>query len=315
MTAAGPLISIVFSFRNEAANIPELVARIDKVFATQPEDYELIFVNDQSSDDSVKVLLEQRRCNARIKIVNMSRRFGVSECVRAGMAKAMGEATIYMDADLQDPPEVIPHLLERWREGAQVVHTVRVRRDGESHIKMWLTKQAYRAIRAGSTITLPIEAGDFKLLSRNAVSHLLQLRETDPYLRGLVVWIGFSQVAVPYERAPRHAGDTHFPLFSRNPWKTLIAGLTSFSFTPIYVCGILAVAGFCAAVLALVGAVVAALLRPSAATGIAIVGFALFLWATMLGAISAVGVYVIRIYKDVRGRPQYIIESSVGFED
>ncbi len=133
------------------------------------------------------------------------------------MATSRGDAVVYMDADLQDPPEVIPRLIERWRQGADVVHTVRTRRHGENALKMAATRLAYRLIQFGSSIELPVDAGDFKLLSRAAVDHLLRLRESDPYLRGLVVWLGFNQVCVPYERDSRHAGRTHFPFFSRNP--------------------------------------------------------------------------------------------------
>lgn len=180
MTPGGRLVSIVLSFRNEAQNIPEMVARIDAVFASQPEDDEIVFVNDRSSDRSLEVLAKERSRNPRVKILNMSRRLGVSECVRAGMAKSKGDAIIYMDADLQDPPEVVPKLLEQWRQGAQVVHTVRMRRAGENPLKTWLTRQAYRVIRFGSSIELPVEAGDFKLLSRQAVRHMLALTESDP---------------------------------------------------------------------------------------------------------------------------------------
>ncbi|HET9469309.1 MAG TPA: glycosyltransferase family 2 protein [Vicinamibacterales bacterium] len=297
-----PLISVVLSFRNEADNIPTLVARLDKMFAGENADYEIVFVNDASTDASLSLLLDERQRNARVKIVNMSRRFGVAEGVLAGMATSRGDAVVYMDADLQDPPEVIPQLIARWRSGADVVHTVRTRRHGENALKMAATRLAYRLIQFGSSIELPVDAGDFKLLSRAAVDHLLRLRESDPYLRGLVVWLGFNQVCIPYERDSRHAGRTHFPFFSRNPWKTFTTGLTSFSFMPIYVCFALAAAGLVVAVaLALGGARFMAALT--------------FFWATTIGAIAVVGTYLIRVYKDVRGRPPYIIESVIGNEE
>jgi dolichol-phosphate mannosyltransferase len=292
----------VLSFRNEAANIPTLTARLATMFATQDIEYELLFVNDASTDASLPLLLEERQHNARIKIVNLSRRFGVAEGVIAGMAMSRGDAVVYMDADLQDPPEVIPGLIDRWRQGADVVHTVRTRRHGENPLKMAATRLAYRLIQFGSSIELPVDAGDFKLLSRAAVDHLLRLRESDPYLRGLVVWLGFNQVCVPYERDSRHAGRTHFPFFSRNPWKTFTTGLTSFSFMPIYVCFALATAGL----------VVALLL---ALAGSALMAALTFFWATTIGAIAVIGTYVIRVYKDVRGRPPYIIESVIGNEN
>jgi glycosyltransferase involved in cell wall biosynthesis len=301
-TSARPLVSVVFSFRNEAENIPTLIARLAAMFAGEPVEYELVFVNDNSTDASLDRLLEERQRNPRVKIVDMSRRFGVAEGVLAGMAASRGDAVIYMDADLQDPPEVIPALLAKWRAGADVVHTVRTRRHGEHPLKMLATSWAYRIIQLGSAIDLPVDAGDFKLLTRAAVTHLLQVRESDPYLRGLVVWLGFTQVFVPYERDARHAGRTHFPFFSPNPWKTFCVGMTSFSFLPIYACWALAAAGLVGSffLLFVSGPLVAALA---------------FFWATTLAAVGGVGLYVIRIYKDVRGRPAYIVKSIIGHDD
>jgi dolichol-phosphate mannosyltransferase len=301
-----PLVSVVFSFRNERENIPTLIRRLDAMFGALPADYELLFVNDASTDGSLDLLLGERDRNPRVKILNMSRRFGVAECMRAGMAAASGDAVVYMDADLQDPPEIIPQLIDRWRAGADVVHTVRTRRHGESALKMRLTRVAYRLIQSGSSIELPVDAGDFKLLSRAAVNHLIALRESDPYIRGLVVWLGFTQAFVPYERDARHAGRTHFPFFSRNPWKTFAMGLTSFSFLPIYLCVALAGAGVAFAAALAIWAIV------SSSPLIGAMALLAFFWATTVGAIAAVGIYVVRVYKDVRGRPQYIVASTVG---
>ena len=312
--AAPLLVSVVFSFRNEDENIRALIARLEAMFRTEDAEYELLFVNDASTDRSVAILTEERVRNPRVKIVNMSRRFGVAECVRAGMQVSSGDAVVYMDADLQDPPEVIPQLLARWRAGADVVHTVRTRRHGEHAVKMFLTRLAYRVIQSGSSIELPVDAGDFKLLSRAAVTHLLSMRESDPYMRGLVVWIGFTQAFVPYERDARHAGVTHFPFFSRNPWKTFAMGMTSFSFMPIYACvaaaalGLIASAALLVATLALWGQGSAQTVRLAFAT--LLTGF----WTTTMAAVAAVGLYVVRIYKDARGRPQFIIASTVGLD-
>lgn len=298
---AKALVSVVLSFRNEAENIPTLVSRLARMFSAQEVDYELLFVNDASTDQSLAVLLSERERNPRVKILNMSRRFGVAEGVLAGMAAAGGDAVIYMDSDLQDPPEVIPSMLERWQKGADVVHTVRTERRGENPLKMLATRLAYRIIQLGSAIELPVDAGDFKLLSRAAVNHLLTVRESDPYLRGLVVWLGFNQVVVPYERDARHAGRTHFPFFSKNPWKTFVVGMTSFSFLPMYVCLALAAGGLVWSILLLV-------------FGSALFAALTFFWATTLAAIGGVGLYIIRIYKDVRGRPAYIVKSMIGVD-
>ncbi|MBI3262609.1 MAG: glycosyltransferase family 2 protein [Acidobacteria bacterium] len=315
MSAGQPLVSVVLSFRNERDTIPALVARLAAMFTGQPVDYEILFVNDASTDGSVDVLMHERERNPRVKIINMARRCGVAECVLAGMAAASGDAVVYMDADLQDPPEIIPQLLERWRGGADVVHTVRTRRHGESGLKIALTRLAYRAINYGSTIELPIDAGDFKLLSRAAVGRLLTLGESDPYLRGLAVWIASNQAFVPYERAARHAGRTHFPFFSRNPWKTFAMGLTSFSSLPklpIYACVILSALGFAAAAVLLVAAPVLAAAGSTAVVPAVFGGAVLVFWSTIVGAVGASGLFVIRIYKDVRRRPRYFVESTVG---
>jgi glycosyltransferase involved in cell wall biosynthesis len=309
---ARPLVSIVFSFRNEHDNIPTLVARSAAMFDALGVEYELLFINDASTDSSLSVLMNERARNPRIKVLNMARRFGVAECVRAGMTAASGDAVVYMDADLQDPPEIIPQLIERWRAGADVVHTVRTRRHGESAAKMFLTRLAYRMIHAGSAVELPVDAGDFKLLSRAAVNHLLAMPESDPYMRGLVVWIGFTQAFVPYERDARHAGQTHFPFFSRNPWKTFAMGMTSFSFMPIYACIATALAGLAATALLILLSLALLAAESPYATRVAFVTLLTGFWATAMAGIAAVGLYVVRIYKDVRGRPQFIVASTIG---
>jgi len=309
----GPsLVSVVFSFRNEADNIPPLIARLDTVLTGAGVPYELIFVNDASTDDSLAILTKERDRNPRVKIINLSRRFGVAEGVAAGLSAASGDAVVYMDTDLQDPPEIIPQMIASFRNGADVVHTVRTHRRGESALKMWATRLAYRVIQSGAQIQLAVDAGDFKLLSRRAVDHLLRLPESDPYFRGLLVWIGFNQAFVPYERDARHAGRTHFPFFSRNPWKTFALGVTSFSFVPIYAFLALAAAGLLAgAILALTTAVTWA--RGSSVEIVGFVTLLLLLWSTVMAGIGIVGLYVARIYKDVRGRPHYIVQSTVGF--
>jgi len=188
------LVSVVLSFRNEEEVLKELVHRLANVFEPITQDYELIFVNDASSDNSLDVLKTMSLEDSRIKVINMSRTFGVSQCALAGMAYASGQAVITMDADLQDPPEVIPELIDKWREGADVVYTVRKSRAGESRMKLKVTDWAYRILRLTSEIDMPIESGDFKLMSRRVVNSLIRLNEKDPFLRGMVRWVGFKQV-------------------------------------------------------------------------------------------------------------------------
>jgi dolichol-phosphate mannosyltransferase len=310
-----PLLSVVLSFRNEAAVIPELIDRLTKALDGAGIAYELVFVNDASTDDSLAILERQRQTNPRIRILNMSRRFGVSPCVIAGMRYAKGDAVVYMDTDLQDPPELIPTLVARWREGADVVYTVRTARHGESRLKLALTRAAYGFIARASSIDLPVEAGDFKLLSRRVVDQLVALDEQDLYLRGLVSWLGFKQVAVPYERQPRAAGETHFPLFgSMGPITTLLAGLTSFSHAPLVLFLLLGIGFGALSKLALLGLLVAWLAgayQPGAALWIA---FGTLLWSTVVFGIGVIGLYLARIHREALGRPRYVVESAIGFD-
>ena len=227
-------ISVVLSFRNEEEVLPELIRRVVGVLSKEPEDYEIIFVNDDSNDRSLELLMAARTENPQMKIVNTSRRFGMVECILAGIEYATGDAIIYLDTDLQDPPEVIPELLEKWRDGADVVYTVRTKRKGENPLKMWLTKQAYRVIGSVSEVDLPVDAGNFRLITREIRDHLLQLDEAEPYLRGLVRWIGFRQEPVYYEREARFAGTCHVPLLGIGPAREFILGVTSFSTVPIF---------------------------------------------------------------------------------
>jgi dolichol-phosphate mannosyltransferase len=306
-----PEVSVVFSFRNEERNLAELIARTQRALETVTGRYELIFVNDASTDASLELLTRENARDPRIKVLNMARRFGVGEGVLAGFRASSGAAVVYLDADLQDPPEIIPGLVEKWRAGFDVVHTVRSARRGESQWKLFLTRCAYRLINFGATIELRENAGDFKLLSRRALDHLLALPEHDPYLRGLAVWVGFPQAYVPYERDARHAGASHFPLFSRNPAKTFVSGLTSFSFMPLYAFAWLGIVLLAAGAIA----VAAGLLTDRDWSRWSfIVGVVVLLNGLVVTQVNMVAIYILRIYKDVRGRPRYIVASTIGFE-
>jgi len=227
-----PLISMVFSFRNEEENLGELIRRVRLALDAGEVEYELIFVNDASDDRSLEILKAFSK-DPRIKILTMSNRFGPSACVLAGMKIAQGDAVIYMDSDLQDPPELIPQMIDEFRKGADVVNMTRTERLGESRFKMLVTKGAYSLINVVSDVHIPMNTGDFKLLSRRVVNQLVQLREHDPFLRGLVRWVGFRQVQIFYRREARIAGKTHFPLLGSGPSRAFLAGVTSFSEFPI----------------------------------------------------------------------------------
>lgn len=305
------LFSLVFSFRNEEKNIPELVRQVsDAVTPIDDLTYEMIFVNDDSTDQSVAILMGLRK-NYPIKIINMSRRFGVTPCVLAGFAESKGDAVIYMDTDLQDPPELIPQMIEKFRQGAEVVHTTRTHRDGENKLKMWVTKQAYRVINYFSDICLPENTGDFKLLSRKVVQEILKLSEYDPYLRGLSVWVGYRQEFIYYRRRPRFSGETKFPFFSKGPAREFIRGLTSFSTTPLYFSLYLGILAVAISVLLIIYAISIKFLGLAASGSSSILISIAFFNGIILMTNGVIGLYIARIYNEVKGRPKYVIKNIV----
>jgi len=310
----GLLISVVFSFRNEADVLEELLKRIEAVFDVLDVRYELIFVNDASTDDSSEILRIRRQSNPNIKVINMSRRFGFGPSVIAGLDYSRGDAVIYMDTDLQDPPELIPTLVAKWQEGNDVVHTTRTGRLGESRLKMWVTDRAYRAIDLFSEIRVPKNTGDFKLLSRRAVQAILQVKEVDPFVRGLSLWVGYRQAFVPYERQSRHKGETHFSMLtSANPYAEFIRGLTAFSSVPLYLALVIgfvvSVGAFSYLGLIVLQRIFFDIHQPGWP---ALMVTLLFLGGCILFTIGVLGIYIGKIYNEIKGRPRYVIESTEG---
>jgi dolichol-phosphate mannosyltransferase len=317
MVRENPKISVVLSFYNEADIIPELLKRLRNVFSElisekQVESYELVFVNDNSRDNSEE-LLRAELDKGDVVLVNMARNFGVSECVLAGMEHATGDAVIYMDADLQDPPEVIPDMVKAWRNDpeVEVVYTTRLKRDGEHPLKMLITKIGYRFIRAISNINLPVDSGDFKLLSRCVVKHLLSMKEDRPYLRGLVSWIGYKQVPVFYNREARFdgGGNTKMPVMSKRVvYYWLDRALISFSDAPLK---IILFAGMGLSVFSLLYIFVVLFQKimgwytpgwPALMCAI------LFIGGVQMMMMGFIGLYVGAIFRETKGRPLYIIK-------
>jgi len=313
-------ISVVLSFYNELSVLPELLRRLRTVFAmlianNMVKSYELIFVNDNSTDDSEKYLRSELE-HGDIVIINMSRNFGVSECVMAGMANATGDAVIYMDADLQDPPEVIPQLINAWQSDTEVevVYTTRTRREGEHWLKMLVTKIGYRFINKISEIELQVDSGDFKLLSRRVVDYLLQLKEDKPYMRGLVSWIGFKQIQVFYERSERLDGreNTKMNVLSRKVvYYWLDRALISFSDAPLKLMLFL---GFGLSTISFFYILV---VLAQKALGLSVPGWAaimsavLFLGSVQIMMLGFIGLYISAIFRETKKRPLYIIKEVV----
>jgi len=305
------LISIVVSFRNEQEVIPELYDRLTKAMANTDCDHEIVFVNDDSTDKSLELLENLARRDRRVKIINMSRRFGVEPCLFAGMAHAQGDAMVTIDADLQDPPELIPTLLERFKEGNEVVYTVRDNRLGEGAVKLGLTRLAYGLIGKFANIHIPIEAGDFRLISRRVAETLLQFDEPNTYLRGLVAWVGFPRASVSYVRQPRSGGTTHFSLFSKAPAAALFYGITGFSAVPIYAVALTGILTCISSAIALLVAALGSAINHGWSDMAIWVSFILLLWGGMISAIGVVGLYVSRIHRTTLGRPRYVVKSTM----
>ena len=305
------LLSIIFSFRNEEKNIPELINRITSTINKLNNwKYELIFVNDASDDNSEKILIEKQK-TYKIKIINMSRNFGTGPCVLAGLKNASGDAVVYMDSDLQDPPELIPDLIKKFEEGADVVHTKRTKRLGESKLRMFLTKIAYLVINKTSEIPLAINAGDFKLLSKRVVEHINSLKEYNPYIRGLSVWVGFKQDYIDYVRQGRFSGKSKFQSLWSGPFSQFIRGITGYSTAPLYLGIIIGLFAIFFSFLLIIYAFYAKFSNIAIPGSSGVLISISFFSGIILTFIGIIGIYVAKIYEQTQGRPRYIIKNII----
>lgn len=247
----------------------------------------------------------------------MSRNFGVFPCTFAGLKFSKGDLVVYMDADLQDPPEIIPELLEKWNseQDIDVVHTVRTDREGESRFKLGITKLGYLLLNKISNIELPVEAGDFKLLTRRVVDNMLKFKEKLPYTKGLVCWVGFKQEKVYYKREARYAGDTKFPTLGFGAIKNYAnSALISFSAAPLQLASLLGIFGCVVSALMIFHVFYEKLSGQSIPGWTAIMTAVLFVGSIQLLTIGILGIYVHSIFLEVKGRPTYIVESLHGFD-
>ena len=309
------LVSAIFSFRNEESNIKELINRVRNVFLKLEIDYEFIFVNDDSTDKSLEILQQERATDNNIKIISMSRCFGVTPCLLAGMKYSTGDAVVYLDSDLQDPPELIEQMIEKWQEGFDVVHTTRTKRHGEHPLKMMVTRWAYRAINFISEINIKENTGDFKLLSRKVVEQILKLEEHDPFMRGVPVWVGFKQTHVYYERDLRFSGETHFSFFSKGPAKEFIRGIVSYSSSPLYWSFYAGLLTCFISMLLIAYAVIIKILGISGSEGVSSIIIAVSFFSGVILIINGImGLYIAKIYEQLKGRPRYIVADEEGFD-
>lgn len=310
-----PVISVVVPIFNEEDVIPELYRRMTSVMDTViGEPWEMICVNDGSRDQSAAMLRDLHERDPRIKLVNFSRNFGHQIAITAGMDYAQGEVVVIIDADLQDPPELIAEMMQKWREGYEVVYAVRADRTGESFFKLWTASAFYRLLRRITDVDIPLDTGDFRLMDQRVIHAMRRLREHHRFMRGLSSWVGFRQIGIPYRRSERFAGETKYPL--RKMLRLTGDAITSFSYLPLRLSTYF---GFTLAVISLLGILITVALRLSgnnafygqATTLVAV----LFLGGIQLIFLGIIGEYLGRIYDEVKNRPLYIVATAHGFAD
>jgi polyisoprenyl-phosphate glycosyltransferase len=309
-----PTLSIVVPVYNEATNIRPLHAAVTAELDKLRLPYEIIFVNDGSRDDSKAVVRAVCAEDERVKLVSLSRNFGHQLAVTAGVEHACGQAVICMDADLQHPPELIPQMVAQWREGAQVVYTIREDARDASWFKRFTSSMFYRLINAISDVPIIPGAADFRLLDRQVADSLVAMRERSRFLRGMVSWVGFRQVGLHYTANPRFSGESKYSL--RKMLALAGQGITSFSSLPLrvsaYLGFIASVAGVPYAIWAIYAKFFTNLVVPGWTSLLVAV---LFLGGVQLMSMGIIGEYVGRIYTEVKGRPLYVAEETLGFEE
>lgn len=311
--SAAKRLSVVIPAYNEANNVPAVYRRISNVLDSTELDWELIFSVDPSTDRTEEIILNLRRDDPRVKMLRFARRFGQPMATLAGLEAATGDAAIVIDCDLQDPPELIPQLVQKWQEGFDVVYAQRRHRDGETLIKRIVAALGYRVIRRISEVEIPPNTGDFRLLSRRVVDNVVALQEGHGFLRGLVGFVGFPQAAVPYDRDARASGTGKYNRFTGS-LRIGLNGIVGFSRYPLQVISVL---GFFFAfvslllALAYLAAKLAGVHFPIG--NVTIVILVSFFSGIQLLSLGVMGEYIGRIYDEVRHRPKYIIESRHGW--
>jgi dolichol-phosphate mannosyltransferase len=301
-----PIYTIIAPIYNEIENIQILYQRVSEVMDGTGEPWEFVMVDDGSSDGSTQAILDLATKDEKIVPVIFARNFGHQIAVTAGLDYSRGESVTIIDADLQDPPEVILDLIAKWKEGFEVVYAVRSKREGESWFKLFTAAAFYRFIQRITDIKIPMDTGDFRLLDRKVVQVMNSMREKHRFLRGMSVWVGFKQIGVEYERAERFAGETKYPL--KKMLKLASDAITGFSYLPLRIATTLGLIATASGVMALLLMIIlrlmgSAILQGQAVTLIAI----LFLGGVQLLSLGVLGEYIGRLYDEARGRPLYIV--------
>lgn len=306
-------ISIVVPMHNEEANIEPFFSRFESLFSKLEVSYEIVCVNDGSTDGTLEALKKHQEKDPHIRLIDLSRNFGKEVALSAGLDHCSGEVVIPIDADLQDPPELIPEMLARWREGYDMVYATRRSRQGESALKRTTANLFYRLLGRISEVEIPRNTGDFRLMDRRVVDALRLMPERNRFMKGLFAWVGFKQMAIYYDRDPRLAGETSWNYLRL--WRLAVDGITSFSAAPLKVWSYLGL------ILSLTALIYAAYLVIRVwVQGIDVPGYAsmmvviLFMGGMQLITLGIIGEYLGRIFTEVKGRPLYLIREMRGFE-
>jgi len=301
--------SIIAPIYNEKENLPELQRRVSEVLDSTNEPWELILIDDGSTDGSTDIIREFAKKDERVRPIIFARNFGHQIAITAGWDYARGDAVVIIDADLQDPPELILEMAKKWKEGNEVVYAVRAEREGESWFKLMTASLFYRIIYRITDVKIPLDTGDFRLMDRKVVNVLKQMRERHRFPRGMSAWVGFKQVGVEYKRAARVAGETKYPF--KKMFRLAINAVTSFSYFPLQVATFF---GFASASVAIIAIPVVAILRITGThffegqttTLVAV----LFLGGVQLISLGVLGEYIGRLYDEAKGRPLYIVREA-----
>ncbi len=305
-----PTYSIIAPVFNEAENLPVLYKRVKEVMDTTGESWEMLLIDDGSKDGSTDIIRDMAKRDPCIRPVIFARNFGHQIAVTAGLDYSRGKAVVIIDADLQDPPEVILDLIKKWKEGYEVVYAVRAEREGESWFKTFTASLFYRIIYRITEVKIPLDTGDFRLMDRKVVNVMNSMRERHRFLRGMSAWVGFKQVGVPYKRAARFSGTTKYPF--RKMLRLATNAITGFSYFPLQVATYL---GFIAAGISIIAIPIVVISRLAggpvffggqATTLISV----LFLGGVQLICVGILGEYIGRVYDEVKGRPLYIVSQA-----
>ena len=303
-------ISVVSPCFNEEGVITELVKRLTNVLEAISLPYEIILVDDGSKDRTWKVMCDLRKSNQRLKTIKLSRNFGHQLALTCGLDQAVGDVVLIIDADLQDPPELLPEMLKLWETGFDVVYGQRTKRTGESWLKRFLAYSFYRIIGEITKVNIPKDTGDFRLLDRKAVNALCSLRERHRFVRGMVSWIGYRQCPVTYERPDRFAGKTKYPI--KKSLLLAFDAITSFSYTPLrfasYLGGAISLFSF----IYLVVVILLKFLGINVIVYTSMMASILLLGGVQLMVLGIIGEYIGRIFEQGQGRPLYIIDEMHG---